>query len=165
MLGDRVEQRHGLQAVARGARPGLLEHAAAVDRVLHARDDQPLAQFGDAPVAELDHLGEVVAGVDVHQRERERRRAERLLGEAQQHDRVLAAAEQQDGPLEFGGDLAHHVDRLGLERAEVAQLRARSDAHCEAGSTCRPHSVLSVPAQRPSRPEPGWVHGAQPIDS
>jgi len=28
-----------------------------------------------------------------------------------------------------------------------------------------PHSVFSVPAQRPSRPEPGWVQGAQPIDS
>ena len=32
-------------------------------------------------------------------------------------------------------------------------------------STCRPHSVFSVPAQRPSRPLPGWVQGAQPIDS
>ncbi len=32
-------------------------------------------------------------------------------------------------------------------------------------STWRPHSVLSVPAQRPSRPVPGCVHGAQPIDS
>ena len=36
-----------------------------------ARDDEPLAELGDAPVAELDHLGEVVAGVDVHDRERE----------------------------------------------------------------------------------------------
>ena len=32
-------------------------------------------------------------------------------------------------------------------------------------STCSPHSVLSVPAQRPSRPAPGCVHGAQPIDA
>ena len=110
----------------------------------------------DAAVAELDHLGEVVPGVHVHQRERERRRAERLLGQAQQHDRVLAAAEQQHRPLEFGGDLAHHVDRLGLERAQVAQLGAGGDAHQgSTTSTCRPHSVLSVPAQRPSRPLPG----------
>ncbi len=151
---------------ARG--PGLLDDAALVDRVLDARDDQPLAELGDAAVAELDHLGEVVAGVDVHQRERERRRAERLLGEAQQHDRVLAAAEQQHRALEFGGDLAHHVDRLGLERAQVAELGAGGDDIARYGSTTstwRPHSVLSVPAQRPSRPLPGWVHGAQPIDS
>ena len=51
-----------------------------------------------------------------------RRRAERLLGQAQQHDRVLAAAEQQHRPLELGGDLAHDVDRLGLERVQVGQL-------------------------------------------
>ena len=31
--------------------------------------------------------------------------------------------------------------------------------------TCSPHSTLSVPAQRPSRPLPGWVQGAQPIDA
>ena len=40
-------------------------------------------QLGHAAVAELDHLGEVVAGVDVHEREREARRAERLLGQPQ----------------------------------------------------------------------------------
>jgi hypothetical protein len=34
----------------------------------------------------------------------------------------------------------------------------------EAG-TCNPHSVLSVPAQRPARPSPGWVQHAQPIEA
>ncbi len=47
------------------------------------------------------------------------RRPERLLGQAQQHDRVLAAGEQQHRPLELGGDLAHDVDRLGLERTQM----------------------------------------------
>ena len=138
---DRVEQRRGLEAVARGARPALLDHAPGVDRVLHRGDDQPLAQLGDAAVAELDHLGEVVAGVDVQQREREAPGAERLLGQPQQHDRVLAAREQQRRALALGGHLAHDVDGLGLEVLEV-------------GQTCRPHSVFSLPAQRPSRPLP-----------
>ena len=119
VLLDRVEQRDGLQAVARRARAGLLDGAALVDRLLHGGDDQPLADLLDEPVAELDHLGEVVARVDVHHREREARRAERLLGESQQHDRVLAAGEQQHGTLELGGDLAHDVDRLGLEGVEM----------------------------------------------
>src|SRR6516165_9437863 len=66
VLLDRVEEGRRLQLVARGAGPRLLDHAAAVDRLLHARDDQPLPELGDAPVAELDHLGEVVARVDVH---------------------------------------------------------------------------------------------------
>ena len=165
MLGDRVEQRDRLQPVARGPRAGLLDDAPAVDRVLHARDDQALAELGDAAVAELDHLREVVLRVHMHQREREWRGAERLLGQAEQHDRVLASAEQEHGTLEFRSDLTHHVDGLRLERPQMAQLQACGDAHCGAGSTCRPHSVLSVPAQRPSRPEPGWVHGAHPIDS
>ena len=126
VLLDRVEQRRRLQLVARGARAGLLDDAALVDRLLHARDDEPLAELGDAAVAVLDHLGEVVPGVDVHDRERELARAERLLGEPQQHDRVLAAREEQHGPLPLGGDLAHDVDRLGLELVEVRERRTAS---------------------------------------
>ena len=49
------------------------------------------------------------------------RRPERLLGQAQHHDRVLAAGEQQHRPLELGRDLADDVDRLGLELVEVGQ--------------------------------------------
>ena len=60
----------GLQAVAAGARAGLLGHPALVDGVLHRGDDQPGAELGDPAVAELDDLVEVVAGVDVHHRER-----------------------------------------------------------------------------------------------
>jgi hypothetical protein len=79
---------------------------------LNARHDQPLAQLCHAPVAELDHLGEVVPRVDVHQRKRERGRAKRLLSQPQQHDRVLPTAEQQHRARQFGRHLAHHVDRL-----------------------------------------------------
>src|SRR3989442_1447486 len=52
VLLDRVEQRDGLQPVARGARPGLLDGPAGVDRGLHAGHDQPLAELGHAAVAE-----------------------------------------------------------------------------------------------------------------
>ncbi len=77
-----------------------------------------------------------------------------------EHDRVLAAAEQQRGALALGGHLADDVDRLGLERL----AGARGPGVVTAVATCSPHSVLSWPAQRPSRPVPGFVHGAQPID-
>src|SRR6476620_1943549 len=124
VLLDRVEQRRRLQLVARRARSGLILHATPIDRLLHARDDEALAQLRNATVAELDHLGEVVARVDVHDRERELRRAERLLSEPQQHDRILAAREEQHGPLSLGGDLAHDVDRLRLELVEVGERTA-----------------------------------------
>src|SRR4051812_707774 len=109
-------------AVARRPEARLLDRAPGVDRRLHGGDDQPLAELGYAPVAELDHLGEVVPGVHVQDREREACGPERLLGQPQQHDRVLAAGEQQYGPLELGGDLAHDEDRLGLEQPQVREL-------------------------------------------
>jgi hypothetical protein len=46
----------------------------------------------------------------------------RLLRQAKHHDRVLAAREQQHGALELGCDLAHDVDRFGLQGAEVGEL-------------------------------------------
>ena len=93
-----------------------------VDRLLHRRDDELDAELGDPAVAVVEHLVEVVAGVDVHHRERDPGRPERLLGQAQ-HDRgVLAAREQQHRLLELGRDLTEDVDRLGLERVEVREL-------------------------------------------
>src|ERR1700730_3205336 len=63
MLLDGVEQRRRLQAVARCARSRLLDNASLVDRLLDRGNDQPLVELAHAPVAELDHLGEVVARV------------------------------------------------------------------------------------------------------
>jgi hypothetical protein len=119
---DRVEQRYGLEPVARGAglrRVPLLLRPPGRDRVLDPGDDQRLVQLLDAAVAELEHLGEVVARVDVHHGERERAWAERLLGEPEEDDRVLAAGEQQDGTLELRRDLPKDVHGLGLERVQM----------------------------------------------
>src|SRR5207249_762887 len=63
VLGDRIEQRDSLQAIARGARAGLLAHATAVDGLLHTRDDEALPQLRDTPVAERQSFGEVVPSV------------------------------------------------------------------------------------------------------
>ena len=43
--------------------------------------------------------------------------------------------------------------------------RLRRSYFAQTVSMCRPHSVFSVPAQRPSRPFPGSVQGAHPIDA
>jgi hypothetical protein len=67
-----------------------------------------------------------VPGVHVHHGERDASRPERLLGQRQHDDRVLTAGEQQGGPLEFGGDLAHDVNGLGLEHVELGHLVIRT---------------------------------------
>ena len=125
MLADRVEQRGRLEAVAGLALAGVGD-AAEIDRVLDTGHDQPLAEFGDPGVAVGDDLGEVVPGVDVHDREREPPRPERLHGQVQQHGGVLAAAEEEDRSLRLRSDLAQDEDRVGLEEREMIRVVARS---------------------------------------
>src|SRR6202012_3976923 len=62
VLLDGVEQRGGLQPVARGTRAGLLSDTTLVDRVLDGGDDQPLTDVRDDAITELDDLREVVPG-------------------------------------------------------------------------------------------------------
>ena len=126
-----------------------------VDRLLHGGDDQPLAELGDAAVAKLDDLGEVVARVDVHEREREAAGAKRLLGQAQQHDRVLAAAEQQHRLRQLGGDLAHDVDRLGLELLQVGQAAGHASTGSGSAGIAVADAASAATGTRRSRPRSG----------
>src|SRR4029079_19184118 len=61
------------------------------------------------------------AGIDVHDRERDRRRREGLACESEHHGGVLAAREEQARPRHLRGHLAEDEDALGLEGAQVAQ--------------------------------------------
>ena len=118
-LPDRMEQRHCLKCVAARLRTRLLPHAPPVDRVLHGADGELKLHIGGETFPELDHLGKVVAGVGVKEREGGRCRVERLACEPGQHRRVLPPREEDDRPLELGGYLTEEVDRLGLENPEM----------------------------------------------
>ena len=117
---DRVDEGHRLQGVA-GAVGAFLQ-AAVGDPVLDRRDVEAQAMTGDDLVPERDDLRQVVAGVDVQQRQRQRRGGERLECDVQQHCGVLAAAEQQRRAFELGDDLADDLDGLGLECPQRRQL-------------------------------------------
>jgi hypothetical protein len=91
VLLERVEERHRLEPVARGARAGLLDHAALVDRVLDGCHDQLGADLLDHLVAVLEDLREVVARIHMHDRKRKRGGPEGLAGEVKEDRRVLAA--------------------------------------------------------------------------
>ena len=133
-------------------------------------------------VAEVGHFGEVVAGVDHQQRIGDAARAEGLLGALEQHQRILAAREQQRRALEGGRDFAQDEDRFFLQRVEVAvaqlaqQLGFGAGVHAETSSlrivvvfTCRPHSLAASSShhQRPARKSSprlmARVQGAQPM--
>jgi len=100
-------------------RPRLLHHPSRVYRVLHVAHEEVRVDALHQPIPKLDRLGEVVTGVDVHERKGDPGRMKRLPGQMYHGDRVLAAAEQQHRAFELCGDLAHDVDRLGLELVEV----------------------------------------------
>ncbi len=86
---------------------------------LHRGHDQLHAQLLHQPVAVRQRLREVVAGVDVQQREGDLARPEGALGQVGHHDGVLAAGEEHNRALELRGRLAQDVDRLGFQLLEV----------------------------------------------
>jgi len=108
-------------------------HRAALDGIVNVTDNETLAHLGDPAVAELDHFGEVVAGVHVQQRERQPAIEvapcvpflERLLGQPQDHARILAAREQQGGALEGGDGFAQDEDGFFLQPVEVRMVEFR----------------------------------------
>ena len=100
-----------------------VDHGHDQDQLVAAgRDVEAQAMTGDDLVPERDDLRQVVAGVDVQQRQRQRRGGERLECDVQQHCGVLAAAEQQRRAFELGDDLADDLDGLGLECPQRRQL-------------------------------------------
>ena len=107
--GDRIEQGRGLQPVAHATRPRV-GHSALVDGVLHLGHQEPCALRLDLRVPVVEHLGEVVAGVHVHDREGDPAGPERLGGQVEQDSGVLAPAEEKDGPLGLGGHFADDED-------------------------------------------------------
>ena len=111
----------GLQPVARRSRRGVLDGAPGVDVVLHLGHLDPDAHGGGVAIPELEDLVEIPPGVDVQHREGHGARPERLLGQVQHDDGVLAPREQKRGALELGRHLPEDVDGVRLEGRQVRQ--------------------------------------------
>ncbi len=144
---QRVEQRLGLERAAAALRADQKRLRPVGDRLGVGVHDQPRADLGGVPVAELDHLAELVGRVDVQQRKRDRARVERLLREPQQHRRVLADRIEHHRPLELGDHLAHDVNALGLERPEVVVPQRGLRGHharCRPGRLGQLHRCLVI---------------------
>jgi hypothetical protein len=162
VLLQRVEQDRGLDPVAGAVR--RLDHGAVVDGLLHARDHQLHAELLDPAVPEVEHLLEVVAGVHVHDRERDARRMERLLRQPEHGDGVLAAGEQQHRPLELGHHLADDEDGLGFQGLQLGQLVPLGVGHRVRAPSfvvrCRPISPTIRSATPASQTSRSGAHGS-----
>ena len=140
----------------------VLVDASGVDRLLYRGDDQPVAGLRQAAIPVLDHLREVVPRVDMHDRERQRQRAERLLGDAQQHDRVLAAAEQQHRPLS-SATTSRITNTASASSARSCETRRGGRGHATAGS--RSATVALGPGRRAARRAGGESRGTATVES
>ena len=100
-----------------------------LDRVEILGDPQVQSELRSPSITELDHLAELPAGVDVHQRERNRGRRKGLDRQMQENRRVLADAVEQHRILEGGCGLTIDVDRLGLELVQDSVVGHGPMAH------------------------------------
>ena len=109
-------------------------HGAALHRVLEmAARSARSPSSATRRVAELGHLGKVVAGVDISSGYGRRPRTavgaallKAFSAHLQQHQRILAAREQQGRALEGGRHFAQDEDRFLLEPVEVAVVSSGS---------------------------------------
>ena len=69
-----------------------------------------------------------MAGVDVHQRKRQRNVApfdvKSLARQRQQHNGILAAGKKQGGVAAFGDDFTNDVDGFGFQPVQMAVLQS-----------------------------------------
>ena len=84
-------------------------------------NDELGPDFARVAVTEVDHLPELIAGVDVEQRERNLAGIEGLLGEAQHDAGVLANGIEHDGPRKLSDGFAENVQAFGLEGLKVVE--------------------------------------------
>src|SRR5690606_16796003 len=119
VLFDRSQKGERLKFVTARVEARLFLHVPRIDAFLHAAHDQLHTMFGHEPIAEFDRFLEVVAGIDVHQRERYAARKEGLSCEVETYDRILATAEEQGRTFELGRHLAPDVDAFALQFLQV----------------------------------------------
>ena len=121
VAGERLLERLGLHDVG-------IERAAmgdGRDAVLHPLlvgvDDEIEPEPLHLAIAKFDHLAELPGGVDMQQREWRLARIERLQRQMQHHRGILADRIEHHRIAELGRHLAHDVDALGLELAEIGR--------------------------------------------
>ena len=114
----------------------------AGDRFLIPMDDQPDSQFRRIAITELNHFMELVSGVDVQQRERNRAGIEGFLGEAQHHCGVFADGIEHHRALEFAGDFAEDVYALRFQSFEIGKAGAQGVHRLHA--TTNSHLLIEI---------------------
>src|SRR3546814_9207009 len=92
-------------------------------------DDEGFAQLIDTLITKGDDLTKVMAGIDMHQGKRKTRRAEGLLGQAQQYDGIFTAREQEHRTFALGGHLSQNINGFRLQPVQMCTRRNIAHVH------------------------------------
>ena len=131
-----------------------------VDGLLHGGNQQARPDALDLRVAICEHLGEVVAGVDVEHRKGNPAWAEGLGGQVEEDGGVLPSAEEQDGPFRLGGHLPDDEDRQRLEQVQVPErMLGRPDQGGHRGSGAAAAGMAGEAVVQRGAECGGGVHG------
>ncbi len=125
--------------------------AASAGSLRQTRSSAP--DVGGHAVAKLQHLAELVTGVDVQQGERDGSWEKRFLREPQHDGGVLADAVEHDGPLELGGHLPQDVNAFRFKKLKVSQRCCRHQGNSRqsvrrAALRCRSAKVMWEESRR-----------------
>ena len=119
---DRVEEGDGLEFVAGGVGAGFFDDAAGVDGFLDVTYDELGAEEFYEFIAVVHGFVEIVAGIDVDERERRAGGPEGFFGEPCHDDGVFAAGEKESWVLELRRGFPEDENRLGFELIEVGEV-------------------------------------------
>ena len=89
------------------------------NRIFISMHDQPRSNLFTEAIPEFDHLLELVSGVNVKERERQRSRIESFARQMHQHARVFADGIQQDRIPELRNSLPENINRFAFQFAKV----------------------------------------------
>src|SRR6516162_7811903 len=92
---------------------------AGGDGVFVPVNDQPGADFFTEPVPEFDHLFELVSGIDVEERKRQRSGIEGLAGQVYEYARVLSDGIEQNRVPELSDSLPQNINGFAFKLAKV----------------------------------------------
>jgi len=119
-----VKQGNGLQYVTAGVVAAFFNCTAFIDAFLYRSDHQPGSQFFNQVVSVFKGFFKVVAGVNVHQGERDFLRPEGFSGHMDHYDRVFTSREKEPRIFKLRSDFAHDENRFIFELPEVVQFKA-----------------------------------------
>ena len=114
-----LAQAFGLHDLGMDRRTGGDRRDAALEAFFVDMDEQIHAEARRGLIAERDHLAELPGRVDMQKRKRRLARRKGLLRDVQHRARILADRIEHDRIGEARHRLAHDVDGLGLEPAQL----------------------------------------------